>query len=85
VALRGVGTNGGAVQRGLWEADRRWFSADANVANFAVVPVSGPAPWRQTPDGGALVHTFGMPVRVYALPGYTVLVWHGNLLTRVGS
>ena len=85
VALRGVANDGGALRRGLWETNRLWYSPRANVATFVVLRDSGTTSWRQTADGGALVRIFGRPVRVYAQPGYTVLVWHGNLLTRLGS
>jgi len=84
VAVRTVQVGGPGLQLNLWEIDRRWYSPRANVASFAVLPSSGSASWRQTPDGGALVHTFGSPVRVYVLSGYTVLVWHSNLLTHLG-
>ena len=84
VAVRGVQATGSGVQLSLWEIDRSWYSPRANVANFAVLPRFGHESWRQTSDGGALVHAFGRPLHVYTLPGYTVLVWHGNLLTKVG-
>lgn len=88
VAVRGIQVAGTGLQLNLWEINRRWYRPANNVATFAVLPGSdsgsGPASWRQSADGGAFVHTFGQPVRVYVLPGYTVLVWHGNLLTGVG-
>jgi hypothetical protein len=75
---------GAGLEPNLWEINRHWYWRP-NVATFAVLPSYAPASWSQTPDGGALVHAFGRPVRVYTLAGYTVLVWHGNLLTRLGS
>jgi hypothetical protein len=85
VALRQVQVVGAGLRPNPWEINLHWYSPRANVASFAVLPASGSVSWPQTPDGGALVHIFGRPVRVYVLPGYTVLVWHGNLLTRLGS
>jgi hypothetical protein len=84
VAVRQVMVAGTGLQPNPWEIDLHWYSPQANVANFAVVPGAAPASWRQTPDGSAFVRTFGRPVRVYGLPGYTVLVWHSNLLARLG-
>ena len=85
VAVRAVQPAGSGLGPGLWESDLHWFRPSANVATFAVLPSSGSQSWRQTPDGGAFVHSFGRPVRVYTLAaGYTVLVWHGNLLTKLG-
>jgi len=83
VAVRGVQAGGDGVQLNLWEINQHWYSPHTNVASFAVLTDVGRQSWRQTPDGGAMVHAFGRPLHVYALPGYTVLVWHGNLLTKV--
>jgi hypothetical protein len=88
VAVRAVHVAGDGLQLDPWEIDRRWYRPGANVATFAVLPGSdsgsGPASWRKSADGGAFVHTFGQPIRVYVLTGYTVLVWHSNLLTGLG-
>jgi hypothetical protein len=84
VALRQVLVVGAGLVPNPWEIDLHWYSARTNVANFAVLTSSGPASWRQTPDGSAYLRTFGRPDRVYALTGYTVLVWGGNVLTKVG-
>jgi hypothetical protein len=84
VAVRQVMVAGAGLQPNPWEIDLHWYSPGASVANFAVLDSSAPVSWRQTPDGGAFVHVFGRPARVYALPGYTVLVWDRNLLTGLG-
>jgi len=83
VAVRAVQIAGAGLEPNLWEINRHWYWPP-NVATFAVLPPWESAPWRSSADGGALVHTFGRPLRVYSVAGYTVLVWHGNLLTRLG-
>jgi hypothetical protein len=84
VAVRTVRVVGDGLWPDPWEINRHWYSPRANVATFAVLPGSGSASWRQTPDGGALMHAFGRPLRVYVLPGYSVLVWNRNLLAALG-
>jgi len=33
---------------------------------------------------GAVLAAFGRPARTYHVGAYTVLVWHGNLLRKLG-
>jgi len=84
VAVRTVDVTDTGLQPNRWEIDRHWYWPSAHVATFVVLPSSGPASWRKTPNGAGLVHMFGQPIRVYALSGFTVLVWHRNLLTGMG-
>ena len=84
VAARTVEVTVTGLRPNPWEIDRHWYWPSAHVATFVVLPSSGPASWRTTSNGQGLVHTFGEPVRAYLLSGYTVLVWHRNLLTGMG-
>jgi hypothetical protein len=84
VAARTVEVTGTGLQPNRWEIDRQWYWPSKHVASFVVLPNWGPASWRTTSNGEGLVHTFGEPVRAYILSGYTVLVWHRNLLTGIG-
>ncbi|MGB6455821.1 MAG: hypothetical protein WBH47_15190 [Streptosporangiaceae bacterium] len=81
VAVRTVQTAGTSVSPNLWEIDLRWYSGQAHVANFVVMP--GPGDWRQNPATGPVLHSFGRPARVFVLPDYTVLVWNHNVLSAL--
>jgi hypothetical protein len=83
VALRYVQTTGNGVAPSPWEINLSWYSPRTHVAGFLVLPQAGPGSWRQQPGAGAVVHSFGRPAHVYALPDYTVLVWNSNVLARL--
>lgn len=85
VAVRTVQVSGAGLEPNPWEIDWAWYSPRRHVATFAVLPGSQAASWRRTTDGAALLHSFGRPASVYSLTGYTVLVWHRNLLTGLSS
>jgi hypothetical protein len=82
-AVRTLQVDATGLGPNLWEIDLHWYSPSTHTANFAVLPTSGTAPWRQTPGADTLVHSFGKPFRVYQLAGFLVLVWHENLLTKL--
>jgi hypothetical protein len=83
VAVRAI-RSGERVWPYLWEAEPSWYSARSHVANFVVLPSSGPGPWIMAPSAQAMVAAFGQPARVYFLADYTVLVWSSNLLAKLG-
>ena len=59
-----------------WETDDSWYNPSLHYANFVVtdgpLPLAGAWP--------AALRTFGRPQQVYRYDGYTVMVWHTNLL-----
>jgi hypothetical protein len=64
-----------------WETDDSDYNPSLHYANF-VVTDGGPLP---LPGGrSAALGTFGPPQRVYRYDGYTIMVWHTNLLKRLG-
>jgi hypothetical protein len=62
-----------------WETDDSWYDPSLHYANFVVangpLPLSGAWP--------AALRTFGRPQQVYRYDGYTIMVWHTNLLTHL--
>ena len=67
----------------IWETKPAWYSPAQHVANFVVMPSSGPGPWFRAPSALAVTRTFGQPAKVYLLADYTVLVWNINLLSKL--
>ena len=66
-----------------WESDSAWYSPGAHYANFAVIVASNVLQPAYLSDH-AVRRAFGRPAHVYRLPGYTIMVWNKNLLTRLG-
>ena len=83
VAVRAIVASEYVSKPRLWECEPSWYSPTAHLANFVALPSYGPGPWQRAPSALAMVTTFGQPAQVYLLPGYTVLVWNYNLLTRL--
>jgi hypothetical protein len=71
------GRNGRLVPR-HWETDMRYFNPAAHSANFLVL---GPSGGVSQAEGTA---TFGRPARVYRYQDYTIMIWHENLLRKLG-
>ncbi len=67
----------------IWETKPAWYNPAQHVANFVVMPSSGPGPWSRAPSAIAMAHAFGQPAKVYLLADYTILVWNINLLSRL--
>ncbi len=84
VAVRAIKV-GHVVRPYLWEAEPGWYSPLSHVANFVVLPSSGPGPWNLAPSATEVVGAFGQPARVYFLADYTILVWNSNLLARLAT
>ena len=62
-----------------WEEDMRLFDPRKHTADFLVTVPGGSV----TP--AVAVATFGPPAHVYHYEGYTIMVWHTNLLHRLGQ
>ena len=61
-----------------WGFRQDWYDPAASYANFLVARDKSPGGW-----GAAAFRTFGPPAQTLHLAGYTVLVWHKNLLADV--
>jgi hypothetical protein len=63
-----------------WEIDTRLYRSGANDANFLVA--TGPGARSSVTEPEA-VAAFGQPYRRYLYHGYTIMVWHKNLLAQL--
>jgi hypothetical protein len=84
VLVRAIDVNGGKLTTGAyWEANAAWYDPDTEYADFIV---NAPPPWHPH-DAGVLVSQMeslvGKPARIYYIPGYTIAVWHQNLMPRL--
>jgi hypothetical protein len=72
--------NHGRLAPGAWEAGKPERNPRPQEATFVVA--GGP----QGPPGmqAAAERTLGPPLRIYHADGYTILVWHTDLLRRLG-
>jgi hypothetical protein len=61
-----------------WEADMRYFNPAAHSADFLVL---GPGGGVTEAEG---VASFGRPAAVYRYQDYTIMIWHQNLLRKLG-
>jgi hypothetical protein len=62
-----------------WETDDANYDPAGHYADFVVADGFGALPGMQT----RAELTFGRPARIYHADGYTVMVWHTNLLDRL--
>jgi hypothetical protein len=68
---------------GGWGYARPWYQPSSHHADFVVTTANpGTAAWHTLLNSAR--NTFGAPVRTYSYRQYTVLVWDGNLLRRLG-
>ena len=68
---------------GGWGYARPWYQPSSHHADFVVTSVApGTAAWHTLLNSAR--NTFGSPSRTYSYRQYTVLVWGGNLLRRLG-
>jgi hypothetical protein len=65
-----------------WEVETRLFDSSDNAPNF-VVATAPDGPSAVTP--AEAVAAFGQPYRRYFYQGYTIMVWHKNLLSQLPS
>ena len=63
-----------------WEIDTRLYDGAANDVNFLVA--TGPGARSSVTEPEA-VAAFGQPYRRYFYHGYTIMVWHKNLLAQL--
>ena len=65
-----------------WEIDTRLYDSSAHSANFLVATAPGALAVVTEPEA---VAAFGQPDRRYLYHGYTIMVWHKNLLGQLRS
>ena len=65
----------------IWGNQSGWYDPDHYRATFMVEPDAQPRAWRA--EWWSAVRTFGRPARTLHTDGYTVLVWHRNLLAAI--
>jgi hypothetical protein len=70
---------GGRLVPYLWESDVSSYDPARHFANFVVA--NGPGAWPGMQPSAQL--TFGRPVRIYQIDGYTILVWNTNVLVKL--
>jgi hypothetical protein len=78
VALRPMAWRAGGIGRSEWESNASWYDPRRHDANFAVLVGDPPDPAMSPVQA-----TFGPPARTYHIGPYTVLVYSGNLLSRL--
>jgi hypothetical protein len=79
IAVRQVGMGNGFIVRPLpRELKAGWYSPASQYADFYVANDVNPG--NSAAEEAAAVRTFGPPAQVLHPAGYTVLVWHKNLL-----
>jgi hypothetical protein len=64
-----------------WGSRSDWYDPEHSRATFIVVDDARPGAW--SVEWSAAVHAFGRPARTLHPDGYTVLVWHRNLLAGI--
>jgi hypothetical protein len=82
VQVRYVGRVGDKLLVRPWETKNSWFDQTQHNATFLVTPGPANVCSPGTPAGweAAAKATFGPPSKTYRVDGFTVLVWHENLL-----
>ncbi len=79
ITVRQVSLGQGTAARPFtWGFKAAWYDPRSARAGFLVTSDSSPGTWRE-----AAVRAFGPPAQVLHLAGYTVLVWHKNLLADI--
>ena len=79
ITVRQVSLSNGALVRPLsWGFKPDWYDPVTCYADFLVARGRGPQGW-----GAAAARAFGPPARALHPGGYTVLVWHKNLLADI--
>jgi hypothetical protein len=83
IAVRQVGMGNGFIVRPLpRELQTGWYRPASQYADFYVANDVNPG--NSAAEEAAAVRTFGPPAQVLHPAGYTVLVWHKNLLAGLG-
>jgi len=73
----------GRITPSVLEAKAQWYDPGRSSATFAVLFPGVPG-YRGFTQEGAVLAAFGQPARTYHVGAYTVLVWDGNLLRKLG-
>jgi len=73
----------GTLAPDLWEARSAWYDSASNHANFLVTD-SAPGFFNHWKPDPAALAALGRPARIYHVGPYTVYVYAGNLLRRLG-
>jgi len=85
VQVRYVSRVGDTLMVRPWETKNSWYDQTQHDATFLVTPGPANVCSPGTPAGwqGAAEATFGPPSGIYHVDGFTVLVWHKNLLSHL--
>src|SRR5580704_5040717 len=85
VQVRYVGRVGDTLMVRPWETKNSWYDRTQHDATFLVTPGPANVCSPGTPAGwqAAAKATFGPPSGIYRVDGFTVLVWHENLLNHL--
>jgi hypothetical protein len=87
VQVRYVSRVGDRLVQRPWESDKSWYDPVQHDATFLVTPGPAYSCSPGTPAGweAAARATFGPPSGTYHVAGFTVLVWHKNLLRGLAT
>jgi hypothetical protein len=85
VQVRYVSRVGDTLMVRPWETKNSWYDHTQHDATFLVTPGPANVCSPGTPAGwqAAAKATFGPPSGIYRVDGFTVLVWHENLLNHL--
>jgi hypothetical protein len=85
VQVRYVSRVGDTLMVRPWETKNSWYDRTQHDATFLVTPGPANVCSPGTPAGwqAAAKATFGPPSGIYRVDGFTVLVWHENLLSHL--
>jgi hypothetical protein len=87
VQVRYVSRIGDKLIQRPWESESSWYDPAQHDATFLVTPGPANACKPGTPAGwqAAARATFGLPSGTYRVAGFTILVWHKNLLRDLAT
>jgi hypothetical protein len=87
VQVRYVSRVGDTLMVRPWETKNSWYDRTQHDATFLVTPGPAAVCSPGTPAGwqAAAKATFGPPSGTYQVDGFTVVVWHKNLLSHLSS
>jgi hypothetical protein len=87
VQVRYVSRIGDTLVQRPWEAESSWYDPAQHDATFLVTPGPANVCTPGTPAGwqDAARATFGPPSGTYRVDGFTILVWHKNLLRELAT
>jgi len=85
VQVRYVSRIGDTLVQRPWESESSWYDPAQHDATFLVTPGPANVCSPGTPAGweAAARATFGPPSGTYRVAGFTILVWHKNLLREL--